>query len=266
MTSGAATATAAVAAGPPVLTVTGARADIRLDRPAQHNRLENGDIVLLRSHFAQVNEARDIRVLVLTGTGRTFCSGYDLGSLRSGDADRPAGASFEALTDELENLRVPTICALNGPVYGGGTDLALACDFRIATGTCRMFMPAARIGLQYYPGGLRRYASRLGLGAAKKLFLTGVTIEAPEMMQIGYLDEVVPAESLARRVDELADTLAAQAPLAVEGMKKALNEIARAQLDETAARENHLRTRRSADVREGLKAMQEKRKPQFKGH
>ena len=266
MTSGAATAGAAAASGPPVLTVTGARADIRLDRPAQHNRLENGDIVLLRSYFAQLNEARDIRVLVLTGSGPTFCSGYDLGSLRSGDSDRPTGANFESLTDELENLRVPTICALNGPVYGGGTDLALACDFRIAVERCRMFMPAARIGLQYYPGGLRRYASRLGLGAAKKLFLTGVTIEAPEMRDIGYLDEVVPADRLAGRVDELAETLAAQAPLAVEGMKKALNEIARSQLDEAAARDNHLRTRRSNDVREGLKAMQEKRKPQFKGH
>lgn len=249
-------------ASPPQLTITGARAEIRLNRPRQHNRLENSDIILLRQHFAAIDAARDVRVLVVTGNGPTFCSGYDLGSLRGG-GERVEGASFEHLTDELERLRPPTICALNGPVYGGGTDLALACDFRIGIEGMRMFMPAARIGLQYYPGGLRRYTTRLGLGAAKKLFLTAQPIQADEMLRIGYLDEIVPASGLAARVDELAETLAGLAPLALEGMKKALNDIARAELNDDAARDASARVRKSEDVREGLRAMQEKRKPQF---
>lgn len=270
-----------VAAGPPILTIMGQRADIRLNRPAQHNRLENADIALLLQHFAALDAAQDVRVMVLTGTGPTFCSGYDLGALgkaaaanvaqpvETPRADAPSGdargSGFAELTDTLENMRIPTICALNGGVFGGGTDLALACDFRISTEKCRMFMPAARIGLQYYPGGLRRYATRLGLGAAKKLFLTGATIQSDEMLRIGYLDEIVPEGMLQARVDELAATLAGNAPLSVQGMKKALNEIARAALDDEEAHAAHVRTRKSADVREGLSAMKEKRKPQFQG-
>lgn len=252
------------AAGAPSLTVDGWRADIRLNRPDQHNRLDPGDIAALRGHFRQVDADTAIRVMVLTGTGRSFCSGYDLGALGRADPGTARdGGAFEALTDDLEALRVPTICMLNGPVYGGGTDLALACDFRIATPECRMFMPAARIGLQYYAGGVRRYATRLGLAAAKKLFLTGSTIEAEEMLRIGYLDETVPAAGLAARVAELAAVLAAQAPLAVEGMKKALNEVARGEFDRASATAGHMASRRSDDVREGMAAMREKRAPLF---
>ena len=148
------TAESGVVPGQPTLAVTGARAEIRLNRPAQHNRLENGDIVLLRRYFAQLGEAGEVRVLVLTGSGRTFCSGYDLGALGRGEADRPAGASFEALTDELEHLRIPTICALNGPVYGGGTDLAqlphhlLHRGDQLVAGGCRLRRRAAPFGNQ----------------------------------------------------------------------------------------------------------------------
>jgi enoyl-CoA hydratase/carnithine racemase len=270
MTSNAQAAADVPASGPPLFSIAGHRADIRLNRPAQHNRLENADIALLIQHFAAVEAATEVRVMVLTGTGPTFCSGYDLGALGKSAAagtaaPEPRGSGFAELTDKLEALRVPTICALNGGVFGGGTDLALACDFRVATERCRMFMPAARIGLQYYPGGLRRYVTRLGLGAAKKLFLTAEPIDAAEMLRIGYLDEIVPEGELAARVDRLAESLAGNAPLSVQGMKKALNDIARADLDEAAAYAAHLGTRKSEDVREGLAAMKEKRKPQFKG-
>ena len=270
MTTSSQAAPVEMTSGPPILSISGHRADVRLNRPAQHNRLENADIALLIQHFAAIEATDDVRVMVLTGTGPSFCSGYDLGTLNRSAAAGTAGteqrgSGFAELTDRLEALRVPTICALNGGVFGGGTDLALACDFRIATARCRMFMPAAKIGLQYYPGGLRRYVTRLGLGAAKKLFLTADPIDASEMLSIGYLDEVVEDGELAARVDRLAETLAGNAPLSVQGMKKALNDIARADLDEGAAFAAHLNTRKSEDVREGLAAMREKRKPQFKG-
>ncbi len=142
-----------------------------------------------------------VRVVVLTGTGRAFSGGYDLGDIAARQqqpAPNASRASFEDLANRIEDFPMPTICRLNGGVYGGSTDLALACDFRIGIEACEMFMPAARLGLHYYPGGIRRYVARLGVGAAKKLFLTAERIDATEMLRIGYLDEVVPADALDR--------------------------------------------------------------------
>jgi enoyl-CoA hydratase/carnithine racemase len=160
---------------------------------------------------------------------------------------------------------VPTIAALQGSVYGGATDLALACDFRIGVESMRMLMPAARLGIVYYPNGIERYVSRLGVAAAKRLFLTAEPIEADEMRRIGYLDEIVPAEALDARVDALAATLANNAPLALAGLKRAINETAAGRLDRDALAEARARSSSSADHAEALKAWSEKRKPVFKG-
>ncbi len=140
------------------------------------------------------------------------------------------------VVNRLEDLGVPTICRLNGGVYGGSTDLALACDFRIGVDTAEMFMPAARLGLHYYKSGIQRYVSRLGVDNAKMLFLTAQKITAPEMLRIGYLTAMVPAEALDEEVDKLATTLAANAPVAMRGMKRAINEFARGKLDEASRR------------------------------
>jgi enoyl-CoA hydratase/carnithine racemase len=258
----------------PVLTCDGQRATLRLNRPKHVNRIEPDDLVALKKHVEAIEEDTTIRVLILTGTGRAFSSGYHLGDLgeriaaarpQEAAADGDEGSPFEQFTNQLENLRVPTICALNGPVYGGATDLALACDFRIGVAGMEMFMPAARLGLHYYPSGLRRYVSRLGLAAAKKLFLTAARIDADEMLRIGYLDQLVPPDELDGAVAMLADALAAQAPLAVAGMKRALNEIARSEFDERAARARHRASLASEDVKEGQAAFREKRKPRFIG-
>ncbi len=130
---------------------------------------------------------------------------------------------------------LPTICRLNGGVYGGSTDMALACDFQIGVDTCEMFMPAARLGLHYYKGGIKRYVSRLGVDNAKRLFLTAQKLEASELLRIGYLTAMVPTEALDEEVDKLAMILAGNAPIAMRGMKQAINEFARGELDEAAA-------------------------------
>jgi enoyl-CoA hydratase/carnithine racemase len=254
------------APGLPVLAIAGGRATIRLNRPRQHNRLEPDDIAALVAMLERIDAAAEVRVLVLTGTGKSFSAGYHIGAISGrGDADRRAEPSFEQLTDRMENVRVPSICALNGSVYGGATDLALACDFRIGVEGMQMFMPAARLGLHYYRGGLQRYVTRLGLAAAKKLFLTAATIDADEMRRIGYLDQVVPADQLAATVDALANQLADVAPLAVTGMKRALNQIARNELDVAAMERAMQAAARSDDLKEGLAAWAEKRKPKFQG-
>jgi len=250
----------------PLLDVVGARATVRLNRPKYLNRLQPDDLDALVKLFDRIEGDSAIRVLVLTGTGRAFSSGYDLGSIaeRAANAqEQTAGSAFELVVNRLEDLAVPTICRINGGVYGGSTDLALACDFRIGVDSCEMFMPAARLGLHYYKSGIRRYVSRLGLDNAKRLFLTAERIGAPEMLRIGYLTAMAAPETLDEEVDKLAAVLAGNAPIAMAGMKRAINEFARGALDEEAADRRHRDSMRSAEINEGIRAFAEKRPPKF---
>ena len=253
---------------PPILTVSDGRALVRLNRPREHNRLEPDDLVALREIFDRIDQDTSIRVLIVTGTGKSFSSGFHIGALaerKSGKRRDDDPDMFAKTVDRLEALRVPTIAALNGGVYGGATDLALACDFRIGVSGTRMFMPAARLGIVYYPSGLRRYVNRLGLGPAKRLFLTAEPIETDELKRIGYLDEVVAPERLMPRVEDLAATIAANAPLAVAGNKRALNDIAAGNFDVDAINALRRACAASDDHKEGLAAWAGKRKPEFKG-
>lgn len=262
------TAAGAEAGGVPVLEIAGSRATIRLNRPRHHNRIEPADLAELMRLFDRVDADGSLRVLVITGTGRTFSAGYHLGDLaeRSARPDEPpATDSFETMVDRLEAVRVPTIARLQGGVYGGATDLALACDFRIGHDRIEMFMPAGRLGVHYYESGMRRYVSRLGLNAAKRLFLTAEKLDAAELLRIGYLTDLVPQAELDARVDALAARLAEMAPLAVQGMKRALNEIAQGRLDREALAARIAQCKDSEDLREGLAAFREKRKPVFQG-
>lgn len=256
----------AEAASAPLLEISGARATIRLNRPKHLNRLQPDDLDMLLQLFDRIEADASIRVLVLTGTGRAFSAGYDLGSIAeraAGAQEQTAGSAFEVVVNRLEDLAVPTICRLNGGVYGGSTDLALACDFRIGVDTAEMFMPAARLGLHYYKSGIKRYVSRLGVDNAKRLFLTAEKIGAAEMLRIGYLTAMVPPEALDEEVDRLAGVLGGNAPVAMRGMKRAINEYARGELDEEAADRRHRDSMRGAEIKEGIKAFSEKRSPKF---
>jgi enoyl-CoA hydratase/carnithine racemase len=259
--------TSSHAASAPVLDIDGARATIRLNRPKHLNRLQADDLDALMTLFDRIEADPAIRVMVVTGTGRAFSAGYDLGSIAeratAAAEKQSAGSAFEIVVNRLEDLAVPTICRLNGGVYGGATDLALACDFRIGVDTGEMFMPAARLGLHYYQSGIKRYVSRLGADNAKRLFLTAEKIAAPEMLRIGYLTAMVSADALDQEVDRLAAILAGNAPAAMRGMKRAINEFARGALDEAAADRRHRDSMRSAEIKEGIRAFAEKRPPKF---
>ena len=159
------TAAAPAVAGTPLLSLHNGRATITLNRPAQHNRLHVEDLLALQRHFQTLAADATVKLLVLTGSGRSFCSGFHIGEFDTGGdgaANRAINAAsagpqlFEQTVDALEALAVPTVCRLNGSVYGGATDLALACDFRVGVAAMELRMPAARLGLHYYPNGLRR--------------------------------------------------------------------------------------------------------------
>lgn len=244
----------------PELTCDGPVATITLRRPAQANRLTADDLEHLATLIEEVNQRPDILVLQLRSTGKYFCSGYDIGSIGG-----PRKIDFAGMVDALEMARPVTIAVLHGGVYGGATDLALACDFRVGAEGIDMFMPAARLGLHYYRTGMERYVSRLGLDNAKLLFLTARKIGAAQMLRIGYLTQLVDAAQLEQEVADLAGDCASMAPLALLGMKRQLNHMARGTLDVEAFNADALRAYQSADLREGQAAWAEKRLPRFTG-
>jgi len=248
----------------PELFIDGGVATITLRRPEVANRLEPEDLQCMRAQIAQVNACAEVLVLRLAAQGRHFCAGANIGNM-DGRASE-VGKGFEDLAWELEQARPVTIAVLQGGVYGGGTDLALACDFRIGTPRCELVVPAARLGLLFYRGGLERYVARLGLGAAKRILLAVDKLDAAEMLAIGYLDRLAESvEALGPSVDALSANLAAMAPLALLGMKKHLNAIAMNRLDTVAIARDIAQADASQDLREGALAWLEKRPAVFTG-
>ncbi|MCL4702122.1 MAG: enoyl-CoA hydratase/isomerase family protein [Burkholderiales bacterium] len=253
-------------AGAPLAQRAGNLVRLTLNRPAEHNRLDPADVDALLALFEQLATGGGTRALVITGAGeKTFSSGYTLQAIVD-----ELDARFERMLDALETLPFPTIAALNGSVYGGATDLALCCDFRIGSPGLKMFMPAAKFGLHYYPGGLRRYLTRLGLPAASKLMLTAMTIESDEMLRIGFLTDLVPRDALCTRVDAYLDNISRTAPGVVAQMKQHLHALARAGLESEAGRaamasmaDAYRESLASEELRARLaRLLDEKRRPQ----
>ena len=212
----------------PLLTIANRTATILLRRPQQHNRIDPDDLPVLIDQLAQVEGDPDVGVLVFRGSGsRTFSSGYTIEAILSRLEER----TFEKFLNRLENLERPSIVAIQGGIYGGATDLALCCDLRIGVSSSRMFMPAARFGLHYYADGLRRYVNRLGPTAARKLMLTGCTIEAREMLRIGFLTDLVAPTQLDATVERYVAQLLACDRGAITAMKRSLNQLG--QVDST---------------------------------
>jgi enoyl-CoA hydratase/carnithine racemase len=234
---------------------------ITLDAPATHNALDQAAmraLTGLRDDWA----ARDLRALVLTGRGRSFCAGAALGDVDAADwTENP----LTRLCDRLEDFPAVTVAALNGGVYGGGVELALACDFRIGVTGMRAFVPPARIGIHYEPAGIRRVVDRLGSQTTRRMFLLAETFGDAALLAAGFLDHLVSPEALEAKSLEIAETTATLAPLAVRGMKRTIVELSRGTLDTEAARARIAACFASADHAEGLAAQREKRPPVFRG-
>jgi enoyl-CoA hydratase/carnithine racemase len=253
--------------GPPLLDVQGAMATIRLRRPSLRNSLTDEDLHALLDACARVDADTAVRVLVLTadtaGQRRpVFSAGYNLAGLSGAGAGPQL---FERIPDALEALRPVTVCALNGSVYGGATDLVLACDLRVALAGAEWRMPATALGLHYYPSGLRRYVARFGIDMAKRAFLTAQPLPVEQLAAIGLFERVAQAGDFDAAVHALVQQVLSLAPLAAQATKRSLNEIAAGLYDEPALRARERLTQSSADFAEGRAALAQRRAPRFEG-
>jgi enoyl-CoA hydratase/carnithine racemase len=243
-------------------------ATLTLNRPAKRNAMSSALLAGLREAFDRLEQDRDVRVVIVRGEGRAFCSGMDLDELKqkqANEADPETGVT--RVLQHIERSRHPTIAMVNGDAFAGGCELALHCDLRVAAEGARFAMPLARIGL-VVPFVLgQKLVEILGPAMTRELLFTGQPIEAHRAYEIGMVHRVVPLPELEATTLALAATIASHAPLALAGLKAtiqraiALREgIPHDDLDAAAAR-----ARKSADAREGVRAMLEKRRPVFRG-
>jgi enoyl-CoA hydratase/carnithine racemase len=214
----------------------------------------------------------DARCVVLTGEGRAFCAGYDIEELlREGyDDGAEAAHPFPAALAAIEAYPFPVLAALNGHAIGGGLELAIACDLRIAADTASLGMPPAKLGVVYAHAGLNRFLTTIGGARTRELFLTGRRIDAATAERWGLVNEVVEAEALPQAALALASEIAGNAPLSLRGNKAGIGALVAAggALDPATAAALDAERRaafESEDLREGLRAFGEKRAPQWRG-
>jgi enoyl-CoA hydratase/carnithine racemase len=239
---------------------------LTLSNPARRNALDDSQVARLDEALASVPGT--VRVLLLRGEGGTFCSGYDLNLLSAPTEGRLPDDALMACLARLESLPLPTVALVQGWAFGAGFDLSASCDFRVGSEDAVFCMPPARLGIVYSPDGLARAARLVGVARAKNLFLTARRLDAKEALAWGLLDECLPAAQAEARALELCRTLAAQAPLAVMGMKESLRLLTRPGLsaeEQARLREVRARAFASEDAKEGRAAFLEKRTPRFRG-
>jgi len=214
----------------------------------------------------------DARCLVITGSGSMFSAGYDLGNLEGQQfeeaAERLVAHPFHDAIEALEAYRYPVVAQLNGHAIGGGLELALTCDIRLAARGVKLGMPPAKLGLIYSHTGLQKFLELCGPANTAELFHVGRNVDADRAGRMGLVNQVVEAEDLESRTLELAGEIAANAPLSLAGNKKVMRALRELRLGDELERELvELREScfRSEDFREGVRAFAEKRKPAWKG-
>ncbi len=217
----------------------------------------------------------DARCLLLTGSGRMFSAGYDIGDFEdeqqfAADAERLVAHPFHAAIEALERFPFPSVAALNGHAIGGGLELAVTCDIRVAARGIKVGMPPAKLGLVYSHTGLEKFVELCGVAHTSELFYVGQNIDVERAERIGLVNAVVAPDELEARALALAAEIAANAPLSLSGNKQILRTLRarRGALPPEVERELvELRERcfRTEDFREGVRAFAEKRAPRWQG-
>ena len=245
-------------------------ARLTISNPGKRGALDHA----LLDAFTQTMPRLDARCVMITGEGSIFSAGYDIGDLPDSvfadQAERLVAHPFAAAIDAVEAYPYPTVAVMNGHAIGGGLELALSCDLRIADSAIRLGMPPAKLGLVYSHTGIRKFIDVIGVARTRELFLVGRRIDAHTAQTWGLVNEVADEERLAEQALALAREVAANAPLAQTGNKRVIGAVlaAEGELDPDTEREL-IELRRacfaSEDFREGVRAFAEKRPPRWRG-
>ena len=235
---------------------------IILNDPSVHNALKIVSIAKIRS-VLQEWKSDNLSGVVITGTGKTFCSGLSINELENKLWTKNP---ISLLCDDIDSLDCPVICALNGSVFGGAVEIALSCDFRVASRNISVVVPAAKLGIQYEPSGIQKAINILGPSITRRLFLLGETIHTNKLIETDFVDFWVETpQTVFEKAKEIILTIEQNAPLAVGGMKTVISQILNNTLDQKAAFEKIQECFDSYDHKEALLARKEKRSPVFKG-
>jgi len=244
---------------------------LAISNPTKRNALDQPILDAITAALASLD---GVRCVLLTGCDEMFSSGYDIGEISDDlfpqEARKLVAHPFTEALTALELTDVPTLAALPGPTIGGGLELALTCDLRLAAGGIRLGMPPAKLGLVYSHTGLRRFLNAIGEPRTRELFLLGRHIDAHTALAWGLVNWIVPDEDLEQAAIELAQQLAANAPLSIAGNKRVLRELLRSEAAIDPEVEEELIALREAcfssdDLREGVMAFAEKRMPRWTG-
>jgi enoyl-CoA hydratase/carnithine racemase len=246
---------------------------LTLNRPDRLNAWHREMIGELRALADELTQAVDVRVLVITGAGRAFSAGEDVGGMQAlAEVEtrvyRALARQIHSVFDALEELELPVVAAINGVAAGGGLELALACDIRIASAAARLGLPENNLGLIPGSGGISRLVKLVGLARAKEIvLLRGDMFTAQEALDLGLVHRVVPAEQFAADVQAVATRLAGKAPLALGLAKLALNRAANMGWGEGREIERLAQSvlLPTQDHLEGVAAFREKRPPRWQG-
>jgi enoyl-CoA hydratase/carnithine racemase len=243
---------------------------ITLRRPDQLNAIDADTVAELDGILSRIESDRDVRAVVITGEGKAFSAGADIkefNELETADDFRAFLHDLERTFRRLEQLAQPSVAAVNGIAFGGGLELAMACDLRVADPRARFGLPEIKLGIVPGAGGTQRLPRLVPRAVAAQMLLTGDPVSAAEALHIGLVNEVVDAQPVIDRAVELAATIAARAPLAVAAVKRLLD----AHVDGTLEAGFELERDESStlfatdDRREGTAAFAEKREPSFEG-
>ena len=245
-------------------------ARLTISNPTKRGALDHA----ILDSFAETLPRLDARCLMVTGEGSIFSAGYNIGDLPGGvfadEAEKLVAHPFAAAIDALDAYPYPTLAAINGHAIGGGLELALACDLRIASSAMAFVMPPAKLGLVYSHTGLRKFIEVIGAARTRELFLLARRVDSATAREWGLVNEVADPSDLAERALALASELAAGAPLAQSGNKRVISAVAEAQgrLEPELEREL-IELRRacfdSEDFQEGVRAFAEKREAKWTG-
>lgn len=252
-----------------VLEKKGKVAYLTFNRPDVMNAIDEKLIAETREAIGQIGEDREVVVLVVTGAGKAFMAGADIAELNRMSPYQLHIWNHGVVENlnALERLRQPVIAAINGFALGGGLELAMACDIRIASEEAKMGLPEVKLGIIPGAGGTQRLPRLIAKGLAMELLLTGKMVDAQEAYRIGLVNKLVPAGELMKAAEEMANEIIANGPVAVQLVKDAVSVGTELPLEAAIeyGHKNVVTSFTTEDAREGLAAFVEKRSPRWQG-